>query len=541
MSQKVRIDGVKHAGASVFLGVDHCGNLRWTRNPERIMVWLCDGWRTRFNQRREQRPHNVPVKDEAGEIIDWIKEPLGGPDVAELLSDKEARLRCSWMAAVPSSILATSNRLEGTEWSAGIKRKKTIGGRVPGFKSRRRGLGFVCWYRPSNHSYNAVFQKTGRKSGVVVITGMNPSRWVKPGEKAHWRIVIHVRVTQEIRPYTSVHVDWTHRTLVFVNMPLPLPRTGGGVIGLDRGCVHTLASSDGTFMDMPKPSKAELKRLKYLQRRMARQNRVNEARGGKPAKFASKRRQKTLSQFNVLQSRIIRRKNDWIEKTTTRLAQENILVAMETLCVKGLMRTRMGKSVADAAWSTFTDRVDELCAQWDRKVVHIDRWCPSSQVCSQCGRRDGPKPLNVREWECPDCGAFLDRDYNAALNILDAAGLAESLNARGGDVRRRLASAGRDAIAREAGTHRTAMPPLGWQGRDPPPSGGGGSQDWELADFEACELSDPHMPDPYECVVNDLRLLAEDMDKEPRHMGGLVRYDTAYALAGFEYLTFRKD
>lgn len=49
------------------------------------------------------------------------------------------------------------------------------------------------------------------------------------------------------------------------------------------------------------------------------------------------------------------------------------------------------------------------------------------------------------------------------------------------------------------------------------------------------------MPDPYECVVNDLRLLAEDMDKEPRHMGGLVRYDTAYTLAGFKYLTFKED
>ena len=60
--------------------------------------------------------------------------------------------------------------------------------------------------------------------------------------------------------------------------------------------------------------------------------------------------------------------------------------------------------------------------------------------------------------------------------------------------------------------------------------------DWELADFEACELSAP-----YECVVNDLRLLAEDMDKEPRRMGGLVRYDTAYALAGFKYLTFKED
>ena len=442
MSQKVRIDGVKHAGASVFLGVDHCGNLRWTRNPERIMVWLCDGWRTRFNQRREQRPHNVPVKDEAGEIIDWIKEPLGGPDVAELLSDKEARLRCSWMAAVPSSILATSNRLEGTEWSAGIKRKKTIGGRVPGFKSRRRGLGFVCWYRPSNHSYNAVFQKTGRKSGVVVITGMNPSRWVKPGEKAHWRIVIHVRASQPIRPYTNVHIDWTHRTLVFVNMPLPLPRTGGGVIGLDRGCVHTLASSDGTFMDMPKPSKAELKRLKYLQRRMARQDRVNEARGGKPAKFASKRRQKTLSQFNVLQSRIIRRKNDWIEKTTTRLAQENILVAMEDLDVRAMtkrpkpkpdpakpsqylhngakVKAGLNRSILSNNWSRLMKRLqDKMNANGGRLVIVLAAY--TSQTCHKCGYVTKENRDSQAVFRCVECGYEANADVNAAENILDRA------------------------------------------------------------------------------------------------------------------------
>ena len=337
MSQKVRIDGVKHTGASVFLGVDHCNNPYWTRNPERIMVWLCDGWRTRFNQRREQRTHNIPVKDEAGEIVDWIKEPLGGPDVADLLSDKEARLQCSWMAGIPAPILSSTDRIESIEWFAGLKRRKTVGGRIPGFKSRHRGLGFVCW-RNASKTGNALFHQTGRKSGVVVIAGMNPSQWRKPGEKLHWRVIIHVRVSQPIRPYTSVHVDWTHRSLVFVNMPLPLPRTGDGAIGLDRGCVHTLASSDGTFMDMPKPSKAELKRLKYLQRRMARQDRTNEARGGRIAKFASKRRQRTLSEFNTLQGRIVRRRNDWIEKTTTRLAKENVLVAMEDLDVQAMTK-----------------------------------------------------------------------------------------------------------------------------------------------------------------------------------------------------------
>ena len=441
MSQKVRIDGVKHVGASVFLGVDHCGNPCWTRNPERIMVWLCDGWRTRFNQRREQRTHNIPVKDEAGEIVDWIKEPLGGPDVAELLSDKEARLQYSWMAGIPAPILSSTDRIENTEWSAGLKRKKTVGGRVPGFKSRHRGLGFVCW-RNKTKTGNAIFRKTGRKSGVVVIAGMNPTRWRRPGEKLHWRVIIHVRVSQEIRPYTSVHVDWTHRSLVFVNMPLPLPRTGDGEVGIDRGCVHTLALSDGTFMDMPKPSKAELKRLKYLQRRMARQDRVNEARGGKTAKLASKRRRRTLSEFNALQGYIVRRRNDWIERTTTRLAQENILVAMEDLDVRAMTKrpkprpdpdkpgqylhngakakTGLNRSILSNNWSRLRKRLqDKMNANGGRLVVVPAAY--TSQTCHQCGHVAKENRDSQAVFKCVECGYRANADVNAAKNILGRA------------------------------------------------------------------------------------------------------------------------
>ena len=442
MSQKVRIDGVKHVGASVFLGVDHCGNSRWTRNPERVMVWLCDGWRTRFNQRREQRTHNVPIKDEAtSEIVDWTEEPLGGPDVAELLSDKEARLQCSWMAGIPNPILSSTDRIENTEWSAGLKRKKTAGGRVPGFKSRRRGLGFVCW-RNKDKTGNAVFHKTGRKSGVVIITGMNPSRWVKPGEKAHWRVIIHVRVSRPIRPYTSVHIDWTHRSLVFVNMPLPLPRTGDGAIGLDRGCVHTPASSDGTFMDMPKPLKAELKRLKYLQRKMARQDRINGARGGRTAKFASKRRQRTLAEFNALRGRIIRRRNDWIEKTTTRLARENILVAMEDLDVKAMTKhpkpkpdpdnpgrylhngakakAGLDRSILSNNWSRVMKRLkDKMDANGGRLVIVSAAY--TSQTCHECGHVASENRDSQAAFKCVECGYEANADVNAAMNILDRA------------------------------------------------------------------------------------------------------------------------
>ena len=441
MSQKVRIDGVKHTGASVFLGVDHCGNPCWTRNPERVMEWLCDGWRTRFNQRREQRPHNMPVKDEAGGIVDWVKEPLGGPDVAELLPDKEARLQCPWMAGIPAPILSSTDRIENTEWSAGLKRKKTVGGRVPGFKSRHRGLNFVCW-RNASKTGNAIFHKTGRKSGVVAVTGMNPSRWRKPGEKLYWRVIIHVRVSQPIRPYTSVHVDWTYRSLVFVNMPLPLPRTGDGVIGIDRGCVHALASSDGTFMDMPKPSKAELKRLKYLQRRMARQDRVNEARGGRAAKLASKRRWKTLSEFNALQGYIVRRRNDWIERTTTRLARENSLVAMEDLGVQAMTKrpkprpdpakpgrylhngakakAGLNRSIPSNNRSRLMKRLkDKMDANGGRLVVVPAAY--TSQTCHECGHVAKENRDSQAAFKCVECGYMANADVNAAMNILSRA------------------------------------------------------------------------------------------------------------------------
>ena len=443
MSQKVRIDGVRHDGASVFLGIDCCGNPCWTRNPERIMVWLCDGWRSRFNQRREQRPRFTPVKDNVtGEVIDWAEEPLGGPNVSPLMSDSQARISCLWMAGIPSAILASTNRIENAEWFAGLKRKKTSGGRVPGFKSRRRGLGFVCWYTPSKGCHNAVFHKTGRKSGVVVITGMNPSRWRKPGEKLHWRIVIHVRASQEIRPYTSIHVDWTHKSLTFTNMPLLLPRTGNAIIGIDRGCVHTLALSDGTFMDMPKPSKAELKRLRYLQRRLSRQDRTNEARSGRTTKFVSKRRQKTLSRFNALQGRIVRRRNDWIEKTTTKLAKANILIAMEDLDVKAMTKrpklkpdpakpgqylhngakakAGLNRSILSNNWSRVMTRLNDKMAANGGNLVIVPA-AYTSQTCHKCGHVAKGNRESQAVFHCVECGYWANADVNAAMNILNRA------------------------------------------------------------------------------------------------------------------------
>jgi putative transposase len=118
--------------------------------------------------------------------------------------------------------------------------------------------------------------------------------------------------------------------------------------------------------------------------------------------------------------------------------------------VAGLARTRLAKSIHDAGWTTFVRLLKAKAAQHGRQVVKIGRWAPTSQTCSVCGHRDGPKPLSVRAWACPACGTVHDRDVNAARNILVAAGLAETLNACGDHVR----PGATPAVTSEAGTHR---------------------------------------------------------------------------------------
>ena len=133
------------------------------------------------------------------------------------------------------------------------------------------------------------------------------------------------------------------------------------------------------------------------------------------------------------------RRADHLHKLALRLIRENQTVAVEDLAVAGLARTRLAKSVHDAGWTTFLRLLEAKAAQHGRQVVKIGRWAPTSQTCSACGQRDGPKPLSIRAWA-----------VNAARNILVAAGLAETLNACGGHVRPGATL----AVAGEAGTHR---------------------------------------------------------------------------------------
>ncbi len=444
MSQKVRIVNVKHAGCSVYLGDDLCHNHVWTRNAERIMDWLCDGWRSRYNQHRAQRPTRRLVEDVRTHERMWVDVPLGGPDVDAPLKDSEARDACHWLACIPSPILASCARVENIGWFSALKRKKTSGGKLPRFRARHRcPQYFVCW-RNQSKTGNALYRRTGRRSGVVTITGSVPKRYRRPNDTtSRWKLTIHVRVSQPIRAYTSIAVNWTARTLVFTNDPLPIDRTATGKsIGVDRGCVHTLALSNGTFLDMPQPSAKQRDEYKRLQRQLSRQDRTNERRGGKHAKFASKNRQRTLERMRRIREHETNRRTDWTAKVTTQLVRDYDVIAIEHLDVAHMTRrvrprtdptdpqrylpngarakAGLNRRILSNKWSAIRDALAYKTKLAGTRLIEVPA-AYTSQTCHACGHCDGENRESQAVFHCRNCGYRANADVNAAENILDRA------------------------------------------------------------------------------------------------------------------------
>jgi putative transposase len=206
-------------------------------------------------------------------------------------------------------------------------------------------------------------------------------------------------------------------------------------IGIDLGLTHFAVLSDGTKIDSPRFLRRAEKRLKKAQRELSRKRK------------GSKNRAKARLKVARAHAKVADARREFHHQLSTRLISENQGIAVEDLSVAGLARSRLAKSVHDAGWAQFVNMLAYKAARYGRTLVKIGRFEPTSQVCSTCGVKDGPKPLTVREWTCTACGTRHDRDHNAALNIKQAAGLAAS--ACGAPVRPEPVLAQRE----EAGSH----------------------------------------------------------------------------------------
>ncbi|KOV51075.1 transposase [Streptomyces sp. AS58] len=186
--------------------------------------------------------------------------------------------------------------------------------------------------------------------------------------------------------------------------PLPVANTA---VGIDVGLNHLLTLSSGEKIANPRHERKNRARLALAQRRLA-----------KKAK-GSNNRNKARRKVTKIHARITDRRRDHLHKLTTRLVRENQTLVIEDLTVRNMVKNRsLARAISDAAWSEFRSML-EYKAQWyGREVVAVDRFFPSSKLCSTCGSLQQKMPLHVRTWTCDACGVTHDRDVNAAKNLL---------------------------------------------------------------------------------------------------------------------------
>jgi putative transposase len=342
---------------------------------------------------------------------------LTDADLSARLTSAKATPERTWLGEVSAVILQQSladlnaayrryfdSRKALREWKAhGRKGPKPQEAGLPRFKSRkdtRQAIRFTA---------NARFKILASGKLRLPKIGDVPVRWSRPLPSEPSSVTV---IKDSAGRYFASFVVQTE--------PDPLPEVDP-VVGIDLGLTHFAVLSDGRKIASPRFLRRAEKKLKRRQRDLSRKQE------------GSKNRAKARVNLARAHARVADARREFHHQLSTELIRDNQAVAVEDLCVKGLARTRLAKSVRDAGWSAFTGMLEYKARLYGREFHRIGRFEPTSQVCSACGVKDGPKPLHIRTWQCPACGTWLDRDINAAVNVAKAAGLA--VTACGAQVR----------------------------------------------------------------------------------------------------------
>lgn len=227
----------------------------------------------------------------------------------------------------------------------------------------------------------------------------------------------------------TAHADGTYHVSFVVEVaPRKAPEAGHQAAGVDVGVAQlaTIAYDDRTTQTFENP-----RHLKTRARKLARAQRALSRK-----KKGSSNRTKARIHVASEHSKVKRARLDHHHRQARRLVDNTHAIAVEDLNVAGMVRNhRLAKALSDAGMSQFMRLIHQKATETGRTVVTVNRWFPSSQLCSECGCSGGKKHLGIREWACTCCGTMLDRDANAAKNLMIAAGLAEIENACGGSIR----------------------------------------------------------------------------------------------------------
>ena len=216
---------------------------------------------------------------------------------------------------------------------------------------------------------------------------------------------------------------------------LPFEKTNQAV-GVDLGIADLAILSDGTKFPNIKPLMQLKEKLAKEQRILSRRweanvkERIYYTSGKKNGQLKRviyyrplkecKNYQKQKVKVARIHAKIANQRRNYLHQLTHFLVKNYDTIVIEDLAPSNLIKNRkLSRAIADVSWGAFVTFLTYKAEWYGKKVVKISRWHPSSQLCSSCGTSSGKKPLHIREWECPSCGAHHDRDVNAAINILN--------------------------------------------------------------------------------------------------------------------------
>ena len=278
-------------------------------------------------------------------------------------------------------------------------RNKSVG--FPRFKSKKNPV----------QSYT-----TNNQNGTVALID---SKFIKvPKLKSLVRIKLHRQPKGIIKSATiSRHSSGKYYiSLLCKEEIIELPKTNS-TIGIDLGIMDFAILSDGQKIDNNKFTSKMEKKLKREQRKLSRRALLAKNKGTNL--FEAKNYQKQKRKVARLHEKVMNQRTDFLNKLSTEIIKNHDIICIEDLNVKGMLRNhKLARSISDVSWSSFVAKLQYKADWYGREIIKVDTWFPSSQICSECGHKDGKKSLEIREWTCPVCHTHHDRDINASINIL---------------------------------------------------------------------------------------------------------------------------
>ena len=278
-------------------------------------------------------------------------------------------------------------------------RDKSVG--FPRFKSKKNPV----------QSYT-----TNNQNGTVALID---NKFIKvPKLKSLIRIKLHRQPKGMIKSATiSRHSSGKYYISLLCKEEISeLPKTNSA-IGIDLGITDFAILSDGQKIDNNKFTSKMEKKLKREQRKLSRRALLAKQKGINL--FEAKNYQKQKRKVARLHEKVMNQRTDFLNKLSTEIIKNHDIICIEDLNVKGMLRNhKLARSISDVSWSSFVAKLQYKADWYGREIIKVDTWFPSSQICSECGHKDGKKSLDIREWTCPICHTHHDRDINASINIL---------------------------------------------------------------------------------------------------------------------------